>query len=533
MGLLRLMVAAMFFVLIFVGNRYDYAAAPTSSEAATGMSIEELRRDAADRKRRVIFNNDGNEPISFMTRPSKQDFLDCRSSSLVGAHVDSFFYCTTRGSFGLFSHFTKVGHVFTSKEGLYANNQMAALVEAGIDPLQVMVDFCKKNKIEIFWSLRMNDTHDGSRTDYGPIKLRANPLKTEHPEYLLGTANRRPKHGAWTAVDYGRPEIRDLAFRFVEEVCQNYDVDGVELDFFRHPVFFPSTSRGEPATDEERAAMTDLLNRVRAMADEIGKQRGRPILIAARTPDSVEYCRAIGLDIEKWMADDLVDLYIPAGYFQLNDWNYSVALARKYGVKIYPSLDDSRIRDEAANKMRSTILAYRGRAANVWAAGADGVYIFNHFDPHSAVWRELGEPDELAKFDKDYFASVRGSVNSAGGNLPFEPFQHIETLNPKNPKFIGPGESAEAQLNLGEDFAKIDPITLRLRFRFDSPLEPALLRAIVNEQPVKLTATEGYWLQCSPAPTALHSGANRIRLSLLTEAKEAASWLDLVLEVRH
>ena len=34
-------------------------------------------------------------------------------------------------------------------------------------------------------------------------------------------------------MDYGRPEIRDLAFRFVEEVCRNYDVDGVELDFVK------------------------------------------------------------------------------------------------------------------------------------------------------------------------------------------------------------------------------------------------------------------------------------------------------------
>ena len=79
----------------------------------------------------------------------------------------------------------------------------------------------------------MNDTHDGSYREYGPIIFRASKLKNDHPEYLLGTSGKHPKIGSWTAVDYGRPEIRELAFRYVEEVCQNYDVDGIDLDFLQ------------------------------------------------------------------------------------------------------------------------------------------------------------------------------------------------------------------------------------------------------------------------------------------------------------
>ena len=47
-----------------------------------------------------------------------------------------------------------------------------------------------------------------------------------HPPAVEGS-----KVGGWTAVDYAHPEIRDLAFRYVEEVCRNYDVDGVHFDF--------------------------------------------------------------------------------------------------------------------------------------------------------------------------------------------------------------------------------------------------------------------------------------------------------------
>ncbi len=415
------------------------AGPPPQSEPAAAAAAKASRKPAADRRRRIIFNNDGNEAVARMTRPSAEDFLKCRTTGLIGSQVDSIFYCSTDG-FGTFKHLTKVGQLFTLRMEPHPDNQLQAMAEKGLDPLKIITDFGKQHGMEVFWSFRMNDVHDHSAAPFQAARFHFNKLKTEHPEYLMGTPQKRPKYGGWSAVDYGRAEIRDLAFRYVEEICRDYDVDGVELDFFRHPVFFRATTRGEHATDEQLAEMTALLRRIRALADEAGQKRGRPILIAVRVPDSVEYCRAIGLDIEHWLADDLLDLMIVSGYFQLNDWDYSVALAHKYGVKIYPSLDESRVKDETAKKMRSTALAYRGRAANVLSAGADGVYLFNSFDPSSPGWRELGDPKLLAKLDKDYFASIRGVIGANGGNLPFQPFQKYETLNPANPKVIAPGK---------------------------------------------------------------------------------------------
>src|SRR5688500_6658065 len=59
--------------------------------------IEELRsarKEAAHRKRRIIFNNDGNEPVVFLKEASAQALLDCRTTPLLGSQVDSIFYCT-------------------------------------------------------------------------------------------------------------------------------------------------------------------------------------------------------------------------------------------------------------------------------------------------------------------------------------------------------------------------------------------------------------------------------------------------------
>jgi len=233
-------------VMFVLGVSCGAVVCPAGPPPASIDQLRAARREAANRPRRLIFNNDGNEPVYALAEPTPLTaaaLLECRTTALADTQVACISYCTWSSGFGLFTHGTTVGQVFSTKEGLFAPNRAPELLAAGVDPLRVMVDFAHRHGREIFWSLRMNDTHDGSKTDYGPIMLRANALKTAHPEWMIGSADDKPTYGAWTAVDYTRPEIRDLAFRYVEEVCLGYDVDGVELDFFRHPVFFRRARR--------------------------------------------------------------------------------------------------------------------------------------------------------------------------------------------------------------------------------------------------------------------------------------------------
>jgi len=493
----------------------------------------EARLKARDRTRRVLFNNDGGEPVVEMTTPTAQDFLDQRTTKLAGAQVDSIFYCTRTSGFGVFTHFTKIGQVFTCTEGRYAGNQMSALLKAGLDPLQMQIDFGRKNNIEVFWSLRMNDTHDGSKTDYGPIMFRDNKLKNEHPEYLLSTINKPLKYGAWSAVNFALPEVRDLAFRYIEEVCRNYDIDGIELDFFRHPVFFKSTSHGEPATQPELDAMTDLVRRVRAMTDEVGAQRGKPILIAMKVPDSVEYCRTIGLDLRSWLKQDYLDMLIPGGYFQINDWDYSISLAREYGVKVYPSLDESRLKDQEANSRRISTVGYRGRAASALAAGADGIYFFNFNDtlPQVSLLREAGDPAKLLKLNRDYFASPRGVGKAAGGNFPYEKWLKIETLNPANPKDLAQGKTVTAKLHTGESAHRETHADYTLRLQLKPLPNANALQANWNGTDIKLDQQSG-WLEGQVAADSVKRGENELQLTLSDAAPKKVKWTDLVLQVR-
>ena len=67
-----------------------------------GMTLAELREartKAAHRKRRIIFNNDGNEPVYYCKEATPEVLLECRTTALVGTQVDSIFYCTWSSGF--------------------------------------------------------------------------------------------------------------------------------------------------------------------------------------------------------------------------------------------------------------------------------------------------------------------------------------------------------------------------------------------------------------------------------------------------
>jgi hypothetical protein len=499
-----------------------------SSAQTDAPAWAELRQKAINRPRRLIFNNDGNEPVYLCKSVSKEDLLASRTRDLAGTQVNSIFYCTWSSGFSLFTHRTRAGQAFATREGRFTNNLAPAFLAQGIDPLQVMIEFGHEHGIEVFWSMRMNDTHDGSRTDYGPVMFGANRLKNQHPEYLIGSFTNRPRHGVWSAVDYGLPEIRNLAFDFCEEVCRGYDVDGIELDFFRHAFFFRCSAENRACGAGELDAMTGLLRRVRTMTEDVGRRRGRPILVAIRVPDSVEYCRFIGLDLENWLREGLVDLLVATGYTQLNPWEYSASLGHQYGVKVYASLDEPRVRDAAAGKARASLESYRGRALQAWASGVDGIYMFNFFDPKSSLWRELGDPSVAGKLDRTYFLSPRGPGSMY---VPHQAFMQVPIMNPNNPTPLPAGKTVELALPVGE-FAQPAPAAV-LGIRLRNLKDTRRLSIRWNRKPVESRPVETEpWLEYAIPAGGVNPRTNTIELTFSGKDSPPPSLLDLCLWIR-
>ena len=149
----------------------------------------------------------------------------------------------------------------------------------------------------------------------------------------------------------------------------------------------------------------------------------------------------MGFDLERWLSDGLIDLLITTCYFQLNPWEYSVELGHKYDVPVYPCLSDSRVRGETRFQ-RVSAASYRGRAMNAWAAGADGLHLFNFFDPKAPMWREIGDPEALATMDKLYFVSVRdGDPQSylAKGRQ----YRTVPVFGPSQPRLVTASQPAQ------------------------------------------------------------------------------------------
>ena len=195
--------------------------------------------------------------------------------------------------------------------------------------------------------------------------------------------------------------------------------------------------------------MTDLLRRVRGMTEEVGCRRGRPILVMIRVPDSIEYSRALGLDVQRWLQEGLVDLLVTTCYFQLNPWQYSVELGHKYGVPVYAGLSEARVLGQERFN-RDQVECYRGRALYAWNAGVDGIYVFNYFNPRGAVFRELGDSRLLRDMNKLYFVTVRdGNPNEylAHG----DEYRNVAILTPGHPAAVTAGRPLVLPLVVGDE----------------------------------------------------------------------------------
>jgi hypothetical protein len=362
------------------------------------LSLEELRAardEAKHRQRRIIVNNDGND--SFEAPYTPERFLESRTAGLADTHVDTVFYCS--GIPMLYAHRSKIAERMGvgKHQDVPGKEWVGPLDELGTDSLEIVSDWCRRNNREVFWSMRMNDRHDSSNqwtyliTDW----------KREHPELLMGTQeDGLPAHfergkGSWSFMRYDRPEVRDIVFRLFEEVCNNYDVDGIELDFWRHPAFFIEPLEGKPVPQDKMDEMTELVRRIRRMTEEVGIRKGKPILVAIRIPDSLDYCRAMGLDVGRWLDEDLVDLATGADYFKLEPWEEFARMGEKYDIPVYACFEARRLRGSKDVDVEVDIQVWRGEAYNAWKAGIDGIYLMNRFDPHDPMLNELGDPKLL------------------------------------------------------------------------------------------------------------------------------------------
>jgi len=263
---------------------------------------------------RIIYNWDG-APHGYSPAPqSMAAFLEKAYAPLEDTQVDALFWsCGGQGSRWPSEVLEFIGEAegrrYKSASAYTGTENIRQMYDRGEDPQEALIQRGHELGLHVYASIRMNDNHFGGAQvgDLGSL-LRANrveALRAEHPEWLLGD-----RTAEWFALSWNMaiPQIRQRRYDHVEEVCQVYDWDGVELDWQRHAFHFP-----EDEAYRLRYALTDLQRAIRRMTENLGKERGRPVYLAARVAGSLETCRRIGYDVPKWVDEGLVDILIPAG----------------------------------------------------------------------------------------------------------------------------------------------------------------------------------------------------------------------------
>ena len=479
-----------------------------------------MKRAALDRPREVLYNTDGCDALYYPKdrAVNPEQFKALRFAYTQGTEVSSLLYCPVTAGFCHVTLPTKVGDqlVKNISENDTRHNCAPELFAQGTDPLKLAVEYAREQKLEAFVSFRMNDTHDAAHRQDKPYPLFPK-FKTEHPEYLFGSENQRPPYCNWSAVDYAQPAVRQRFLDLAKETCENYELDGVECDFMRHAQLFKRVGQGETATADELSMLTEMMANLRGITETIGRKRERPILIAIRVPDSAEYCRAIGIDLENWLQQKLVDILITTSYFQLNPWSYTVALARRYSVKSYASLDESRIKDYIyACGNRNSIASYAARAMAARRAGMDGIYLFN-CETNSLKTKGVGTLQNLACKNKVYYATVRGTGGYQPGRYlkDGESYKKLPSIEPKTPTPLSAEGSLEFDMEIGDDLSQPEAISrwqgTTAFLRTNHPEQKLILS--VNGKSFQARSTKNGILEYLLNRDALLPGSNRIRIS--------------------
>ncbi len=241
------------------------------------------------------------------------------------------------------------------------------LHKLGIDDVFArLIPRCRERGISPWISLRMNDHH------YTSDPSRVSPLLFEHPELRI--------HNGKGLFNYARPEVREHYLKLAAEVLQRYDVDGLELDWIRTPSNFDDSK-----IDSGRPILTEFVREVRRLTSAAAQRLDHPVRLAVRVPTTPEFSLGKGFDTIAWAKLGLIDMIIPSGWWSgYNDtpveaWRAQIGPEAK-SCQIVPCTASTYACTPKGYMMSRNLAGMRGFAASMFDRGADGIYLFNHFD---------------------------------------------------------------------------------------------------------------------------------------------------------
>lgn len=279
----------------------------------------------------------------------------------------------------------------------------------GGDVVQVFIDRCRQKQQAAFISLRMNDAHHKEFSDPKPgdkpgssIGMSVTKFYVEHPEYRLKPGSLR---GADLVQNWAVPEVRAQKMALIRELCENYDLDGLELDFLRFYSYFRPE---ETSLEQRRAIMTAFVREVRTLMNQtarIGKRRW----LCARVPCHLPALNVLGLDLKALVAAGLDMVNASEHYFTTQQHDLAAIRTQTKGAALYFELchtiwkGDKVLKGYDVFPFRRATREHLHTAAHLaYARGADGISLFNF-----AYYRQHGLGEGRGVFGEPPFEALK------------------------------------------------------------------------------------------------------------------------------
>jgi hypothetical protein len=505
---------------------------------------------------RVLFSNDTTNIVSCVSpwhkkgEPFREKMLEATVDEVAGTGVEAHLLQPGLGWIPWWKsqvyppeeHYRR----FKERTGFDADS-FGKYVLAGGDMAAVFIARCRKRGQAPFISLRMNDGHhleNANEKNRGAVW--AGKFYVEHPEYRIG-----PDPAKWEqhVLNWAIPEVRAHKFAFIRELCENYDLDGFEMDFMRHYSFF---QLDKTTSGQRRGIMAEFTRQVRALLDRTARD-GRRRWLCARVPAYTAALDALGLDLPAMAGAGLDMVNVSASYFTQQQSDFaairrSVPQAAVYLEMCHSIWNGRKPVGKGYDTFpfrRATPEQYQTAAHLAYARGGDGVSAFNFVyyrehggpgrgpfaEPPFHVFKHLGDRQWLARQPQHWFLA------SGWG----QPFVKPTPL----PRRFTAGRTETFTLDLAPPAGGWKRAG-RLRIQSEDSLGESRWTARLNGEPLAATddVSEPYPNPYPPMlgkpdemrawtvpPTLLRDGPNKLEFTLAGGPRLTLAYLDLAMPV--
>ena len=196
-------------------------------------------------------------------------------------------------------------------ESMYILDSYLDLVEAGVDWLAETVKACRAHGISPWLSVRMNDMHGATKFIEGSY-MNCDLFKDPAMRLRGTTYNpQEPVSTGWQGFNFAKQEVRDHMSAIITDAAENYDFDGIELDWMRWPLCC------EPDAPQQTIdTLTDWHGSIREMGRRLAEKGDRPYPIGVKYVGTLDQMRSIGLDLVAMAERDIIDFVSPTNSWQ-------------------------------------------------------------------------------------------------------------------------------------------------------------------------------------------------------------------------